>query len=150
MTGLEEKLDILFLEIMNEETTPKKVKAMLDEMTLTTSNVGYIIVPFLDRLEEIGMGGLRLGNAPSFWYIGEIMQVFVEKYFNHVKDRGYYKTTRTEFGKNMFCTNCNNFFDVPENSRNKKLSELKCTHCNSSHWHWNTLLCKCLHDFKLN
>jgi hypothetical protein len=147
MNELDEKLDILFLEIMNEETSPKKVKAMLDEMTLTTSEVGYVIVPFLDRLEKIGMGGLRLGNAPSFWFIGEIMGVFVDKYFNQVKDKGYYKTTRIEVSKNLFCIDCNKFFDVLEN---KKLNEIRCIHCNSPHWHHSKLLCKCLHDYALN
>jgi hypothetical protein len=150
MNDLKDILDMLFLEIVNETTTPKKIKAILDEMTLSYREVADMVAPFLERLEETGMGALKLGSFSFFLFTSEIIQVFLEKYFNQVQENGYYKNTKLLYDKNWYCSACNKFFDIPYEMRNKKFNEITCIHCNSDHWHNSKILKKSLHDFALN
>ena len=143
MTDIGPFLDTLVASILKEEILPEQLKKYLDQRTLSYSDVGSYIVPMLEFLSEVGMGSMKEGNSLNFFYIGEIMNVFLEKYFNQVQENGYFLDKKISILSDWFCKECWKFFEIDLKNR-------KCPHCHSVHTTYNGHLVYALYNHKIN
>ncbi len=60
----------------------------------------------------------------------------------------YYKWHRINIYKSIFCTSCNQFFDISKKHKHPILSEIKCSHCGSNKFYTSTSIFKAWIDKK--
>ena len=147
MNEIEEKLNTVLGLITNYQN-PWDVINSFDEMTLSYNDIAKYIIPFLNTVEKESLRLSRENENDLIFDNGEVLKYFTEKYFNCIKENGYYKSEKISFYKDWLCLNCEKLFDVPESQKYLMIEDLTCIHCGSKNYIHNSKIQKAKIDGK--
>ncbi len=134
MSAIQQKLEDIFdMAVANQLPVEEFNEFIKFETTL--DEIEYYIIPFLKRLN-----GYKIENIDNdnFLVIAQTIDLFLNQYFNKIKENGYYKGEQLSILSDWLCLNCEEFFYLTDNSI--QIEDIYCTNCGSkSYRHSNQI-----------
>lgn len=136
MDALQNKLEEIFDLIVANEF-PYEQFMEFSDFEISLVEVEQYILPFLNRLRIYKDENMDNDN---FIIANQVIDLFIQHYFNEIKENVYYRGVQLSLLNDWLCLNCEAFFYLSDNYI--EMEKICCTHCGSTNYRHSTKIQK--------